>query len=171
MKKLLFLLISLVAVSSFGQTILSENFGTPTATTLIPAYSTGTAPATFQSVAPITFSGTGDIRSSAPSSTYTGYSAGGNCFLTNTAGKYLQINGLNTSAYTPANINFTFENINPSFHFINFVQNYTCFWAIYRVLTFFIRILSSQCVCVYIIYIFVLRSIFYFIYIIINNFS
>ncbi|MEI7508111.1 MAG: T9SS type A sorting domain-containing protein [Flavobacterium sp.] len=108
MKKLLFLLISSLAVSSFGQTILSENFGSPSATTLIPAYSTGTAPATFQSVAPITFSGTGDVRSSAPSSTYTGYSAGGNCFLTNTAGKYLQINGLNTSAYTPATINFTF---------------------------------------------------------------
>ncbi len=33
MKKLLFLLISLATVSTFGQVILSENFGTPAATT------------------------------------------------------------------------------------------------------------------------------------------
>ena len=106
MKKLL--LLSLLVVSSYGQTILSENFGVPTATTLIPAYSTGTAPATFQNHSPIAFSGTADIRSSAPSSTYTGYSAGGNAYLSATMGKYIQIDGINTAAYQSANINFTF---------------------------------------------------------------
>ena len=38
MKKLLFLLIITMAFSTFGQTILSENFGTPTATTAIATY-------------------------------------------------------------------------------------------------------------------------------------
>lgn len=104
MKKLLFLLISSVAISSFGQTILSENFGTPTANTAIATY-TG-----YQSTAPISFSGTGTIRSTSASSGYTGVSGGGNAYLgtTGTANQYLQIDGLNTSTYTPANINFTF---------------------------------------------------------------
>lgn len=104
MKKLLFLLISSVAISSFGQTILSENFGTPTANTAIATY-TG-----YQSTSPITFAGTGTIRSTSASSGYTGASGSGNAYLgsTGTANQYLQINGLNTSAYTPANIKFTF---------------------------------------------------------------
>ena len=108
MKRNLFLLLSLITVSSFGQTILSENFGNPGSTTLIPAYATGTAPATFQNKAPIVFSGTGDVRSTSPSTTYTGFSGLGNAYLSGTAGKYLQIDGINTSAYQPANISFTF---------------------------------------------------------------
>ena len=104
MKKLLFLLISLATVSSFGQVILSENFGTPAATTAFGSYTT------YQSTSPITFSGTGTVRSTSASSGYTGASGGGNAYLgtTGTANQYLQISGLNTSAYTPANINFTF---------------------------------------------------------------
>ena len=98
------------ATYSFGQTILSENFGTPTGTTTIPNYVTGTAPATFQSTAPITFSGTGSIRTSSASSGYTGASGGGNAYLgtTSTPPAYLQISGLNTSSYNPAYIQFTF---------------------------------------------------------------
>ena len=105
MKKLLFLSIFFLSVvSSFGQTILSENFGTPTANTAMATY-TG-----YQSTSPITFTGTGTIRSTSASSGYTGASAGGNAYLgsTGTANQYLQINGLNTAAYTPANIKFTF---------------------------------------------------------------
>ncbi len=104
MKKLLFLLIITMAFSTFGQTILSENFGTPTATTAIATY-TG-----YQSTSPITFAGTATIRSTSASSGYTGASAGGNAYFgnTGTANQYLQINGLNTAAFTPANINFTF---------------------------------------------------------------
>jgi hypothetical protein len=104
MKKLLFLLISVLSVSSFGQTILSENFGAPTATTAAATY-TG-----YQSTSPITFAGTATIRSTSASSGYTGSSGSGNAYFgsTGTANQYLQINGLNTAAFTPANINFTF---------------------------------------------------------------
>lgn len=108
MKKIYSLLLLLVAgYTSFGQTIYSENMGVPTATTLIPAYVTGTAPATFQNGAPIVYSGTADVRTSLPSS-YTGASAGGNVFITNTAGKYFQIDGINTSAYSAANLQLSF---------------------------------------------------------------
>jgi len=103
MRKILFLLVSLTAVSSFGQVILSENFGIPTATTAIASYTT------YQSTSPIIFSGTGSVRSSSSSSGYTGASAGGNAYLGTTGtAQYLQISGINTSAFTPANINFTF---------------------------------------------------------------
>jgi hypothetical protein len=105
MKKILFLLISLTTVSSFGQVILSENFGIPTAATTAFASYTN-----YQSTSPITFSGTGSVRSSSTSTGYTGASGGGNAYLgtSGTANQYLQISGINTSAYTPANINFTF---------------------------------------------------------------
>ena len=96
-------MLSLMTISSFGQTILSENFGMPTASTAIALY-TG-----YQSTSPITFSGTGTIRSTSASSGYTGASGGGNAYLSSAAGnQYLQISGLNTSAYQPANIHFTF---------------------------------------------------------------
>ena len=104
MKKILMLVVGLMTTITFGQTILSENFGTPTATTAIASYTT------YQSTSPITFTGTGTIRSTSASSGYTGASGSGNAYLgtTGTANQYLQINGLNTSTYTPANINFTF---------------------------------------------------------------
>jgi hypothetical protein len=110
MKKIYSLLLMVCASYTFGQTILSENFGTPTATTTIANYVTGTAPATFQSTAPITFSGTGSVRSSAVSSGYIGASGGGNGYLgtTTTPPAYIQIGGINTSGYIPANIQFTF---------------------------------------------------------------
>jgi len=104
MKKLLMLFVGLMTTITFGQTILSENFGTPAASTAMATY-TG-----YQSTSPITFAGTGTIRSTSASSGYTGASGAGNAYLgsTGTANQYLQINGLNTSAYTPANIKFTF---------------------------------------------------------------
>ena len=108
MKKIYSLLLLVVSAVSFGQTIYSENMGTPTGTTVIATYITGTAPATFQNGSPIVYSGTGDVRATSASSTYTGASGGGNVFLTGTAGKYFQIDGLNTSAYSAANIQLTF---------------------------------------------------------------
>ena len=48
MKKIYSLLLLVISCTSFGQTIYSENFGTPTGTTPIATYATGTAPATFQ---------------------------------------------------------------------------------------------------------------------------
>lgn len=102
MRKIYLLIFSLFATSSFGQTIYSENFGTPTATTLITAY-TG-----WQVGTPITYSGSGDVRTSSASSGYVGASGNGNVFLTSTAGKNLIISGINTSAYTASDIQLSF---------------------------------------------------------------
>ncbi len=116
MKKIYALLFTLVISSiSFGQTIFSENMGTPSATTALATYITGTAPATFQNVAPIVFSGTADVRISSQSSTYSGFSAGGNVWLASVAvatppvaNKYFQIDGINTSSYNIANLQLSF---------------------------------------------------------------
>ncbi len=109
MKKLYTLsLVLFGSLASFAQVFYSENFGTPTGNTLIPAYSTGTAPATFQNGTPVAYSGTADVRVTAASTGYTGASGGGNVFITNTVGKYLQIDGLNSSAYASANLELSF---------------------------------------------------------------
>lgn len=93
-----------VGALSFAQTFYTENFGTPSATTSFTLYTTGTAPATFQNTSPITYTGTGDIRVNAVSSGYSGASAAGNVFLTSTAGRNLIISGINSSAYSQAEI-------------------------------------------------------------------
>ncbi len=108
MKKIYFLLSCLLTISSFGQTIYSENFGTPSGNTSFSLYTTGTAPATFQNPSPILYTGSGDVRTSLPSSGYVGASGSGNVFLTNTAGKNLIISGINTSAYTASDIQLSF---------------------------------------------------------------
>jgi hypothetical protein len=97
MKKIYSLLLLVISCTSFGQTIYSENFGTPTGTTPIATYATGTAPATFQNTTPIAYSGTADVRVTGASSGYSGTSGGGNIYITNTAGRYFQIDGINTS--------------------------------------------------------------------------
>ncbi len=125
MKKLYILFLLAVASVSFGQTIYSENMGVPTGTTLIPAYVAGTAPATFQNVAPIVYTGTGDVRVTSASNTYTGASGGGNVYLTNTAGKYFQIDGINTSAYTSANIQMTFGYLTATFATVQVILEYS----------------------------------------------
>ena len=106
--KLSYLAILFFANSGWGQTIYSENMGMPNSTSLIPAYAIGTPPATFQNSAPIVYSGTGDVRITLQSNNYNGVSNGGNVFLTSTAGKFFQIDGINTSAYSSANIQMSF---------------------------------------------------------------
>jgi hypothetical protein len=111
MKKIYLLILLFVAsLQTFAQTVFSENFGTPTGTTLIAAYATGTAPATFQSSAPIVVTGTADIRSTTASTTthYPSASGGGNCFMTNSAGRFIQFDGINTSAYQTSNLSLSF---------------------------------------------------------------
>lgn len=125
MKKLYILLLSTVATFSFAQSILSENMGVPTGTTLIPVYITGTAPATFQNGAPIVYSGTADVRTTTASSTYSGASGGGNVYLTTTAGKYFQIDGINTSAYSTANLQMTFGYLTASFATVQVILEYS----------------------------------------------
>lgn len=109
MKKLVLILTLGLQLVSFGQTtIFSENFGTPTATTLIPAYFAGTPPATFQRKATHLFAGTADIRATSPSSTYIGASGGGNLWLTNTANRDLVISKINTLNHTFISLSFGF---------------------------------------------------------------
>lgn len=101
MKKLYSLLFILVCTLSFGQTIYSENMGTGTGTLAITA-------TTFQNSSPITYSGTADTRSSLVSSGYVGASGERNVFITNTVGKYFQVDNINTSAYLTADIQMSF---------------------------------------------------------------
>ena len=108
MKKIYSLLLLLVAgYASFGQTIYTENMGTPTGTTLIPAYVTGTAPATFQNSTPIVYTGTADVRATGVSSGYSGTSGGGNVFI-NAVDEYFQIDGINTSAFNTSGLQLSF---------------------------------------------------------------
>jgi len=97
-----------VGTLSFAQTFYSENFGSPTATTTLANYTIGTAPATFQNAAPITYTGTGDVRLNVVSSGYSGASGTGNVFLNSTAGRHLIISGINSSAYLQADIQLSF---------------------------------------------------------------
>lgn len=113
MKKLYTLLLIAVSTLSFGQTIYSENMGTPTGNTAVAAYASGTAPATFQNGSPIVYTGTTGanmMRVSTPSTGYTGASGNGNVFLSQTtnAGHVFQIDGINTSAYNSADLRLSF---------------------------------------------------------------
>jgi hypothetical protein len=111
MKKIYSLLFLLLSSVTFAQTFYSENMGTPSGNTLIPAYVTGTAPATFQNSSPILYSGTGSVRTSTPStSAYNGASGNGNVFMNvlTGVGQNFQIDGLNTSAYQTANLQLSF---------------------------------------------------------------
>ena len=108
MKQIYSLLLMFVGTLSFAQTFYTENFGIPTGTTTLANYTTGTAPATFQNAAPITYTGTGDVRVNATSTGYSGASGDGNVFLTTTAGRHLIISGINSSAYLQADIQLSF---------------------------------------------------------------
>ncbi|MES2864202.1 MAG: T9SS type A sorting domain-containing protein [Bacteroidota bacterium] len=108
MKQVYSLLFMFIGTLSFAQTIYSENFGEPTGTTTLANYTIGTAPATFQNSAPITYTGTGDVRLNSVSSGYSGASGAGNVFLNSTAGRFLTISGLNTSSYLQADIRLSF---------------------------------------------------------------
>ncbi len=88
--KLLFLVLVFSSLS-WGQ-VFTENMGTPTGNTAI-------AINVFQNTG-FSFSGTADVRITSPSLGYSGFSAGGNIFFTNTIGKNFQISGIDTSALT-----------------------------------------------------------------------
>ncbi len=106
MKKLYTLSLVLFAcAASFAQTIYSESFGTTSVSSPFPLVS---AYAGYQNSAPIAYDGTADVRGTLVSSGYSGASGANNVFITNTVGKFLQINGLNTSAYASADLVLTF---------------------------------------------------------------
>lgn len=104
----------LLPLLGWGQvsTIFTETFGTPTGTTSIATYATGTAPATFSSKANnYTYSQGGaanpsDVRATSVSNN-TGASGSGNTFFTSTTGEYgFAIAGINTSNYTGLSLAF-----------------------------------------------------------------
>lgn len=106
MKNIYAFLSLLVTTFIFAQTtIYSESFGTPTATTLLTAY-TG-----YQNGSPIVYSGTADVRTSTPSD-YPGASASGCVFLgafttaSGTPAKTLIISGIDTSGYSNIALSF-----------------------------------------------------------------
>lgn len=101
MKKFYSILSILLTSLLFAQTtIYSENFGNPTATTLLTAYSG------YQNSSPIVYSGTADVRNSTPSEGYTGSSGNGCVFLgavtaiSGNPAKTLIIEGINTTNYS-----------------------------------------------------------------------
>lgn len=119
MKKLYSIFIGLISFASFGQTIYSENMGTPTGNTAVATYVTGTAPATFQNGSPIVYTGTSGanmMRVSTASSGYTGASGNGNVFFNQTTnvGHFFQIDGINTSAYSAADLKLSFGMLSTS---------------------------------------------------------
>jgi len=116
--KLMAILFALLLFSgqSWGQsTIFSENMGTPSGTTSIVTYSTGTAPATFQNKGTYTYGNGGqtnpaDLRATSVSSTYTGASGNGNVYFTATSGAYgFSIEGINASTYTNLSLQFGYR--------------------------------------------------------------
>lgn len=89
--------------AGFAQvTIFAENVGTPAATTLITSY-TG-----WQNNGVLTFGGTGDVRTSTPSTGYTGASGSGNVFLTNNGSSTFIISGINTTGFLANSFSLTF---------------------------------------------------------------
>ena len=103
-------------------TIFSENIGTPTGTTTIANYSTGTAPATFQNKGTLTYSNGGaaisaDIRITSVSSGYTGASGNGNVFFTTTTGSYgFSIESINVPNYTNLSLQFGYRKESAASH-------------------------------------------------------
>ncbi|MFN7675653.1 T9SS type A sorting domain-containing protein [Flavobacterium sp.] len=104
MKKIYSLLLLVFSTVSFGQTFYSENMGTTASgNPLITAY-TG-----FQNATPIIYTGTGDMRTTTVSTGYVGASGSVNVFLSNTTtAETFQIDGLNTAAYSSANLQLKF---------------------------------------------------------------
>jgi len=104
MKKIYSLLLLVMTSVSFGQTFYSENMGTTASgNPLITAY-TG-----FQVGSPVAYTGTGDMRTTTVSTGYVGASGSVNVFLSNTTtAEYFQIDGLNSSAYSAANLQLKF---------------------------------------------------------------
>ena len=103
-------------------TIFSENLGTPTATTTIANYSIGTAPATFQNKATLTYSNgaqtlSADVRATSISTLYTGASGNGNAFFSSTSGAYgFSIESINASGYTTLQLVYGYRKESASVH-------------------------------------------------------
>ena len=96
---LLIIAIFFGATMNAQTTIFSENMGSPSGTTTI-------ASNTFQNSATLTYTGTGDVRSTGVSSGYTGASGSGNVFITSTVGINFEIANINTSGFSALALTF-----------------------------------------------------------------
>lgn len=97
------ILLLLAKISIFAQsTIYSENFGTPTATTVVTSYSA------YQNASPILYTGNADVRTTTPSNGYTGSSGNGSVFIagTVTPAKFVMIEGIDTNNYINITMSF-----------------------------------------------------------------
>lgn len=101
MKKIYSLLLLVISSVAFAQTFYTENIGTATGTLPI-------ATNVFQNTAPIVYSGDADTRSTGASTGYTNASGVRNVFFAAAGARFFQIDGLNSSAYTAANLQLSF---------------------------------------------------------------
>lgn len=79
-------------------TIFTENMGAPSGTTSI-------ATNTFQNSG-LTFTGTADVRTTVPSTTYAGASGGGDVYIAPTTGNRFEISGVITTGYSDLALSF-----------------------------------------------------------------
>jgi len=102
MKRILFLILFLLPVLGYSQTIFTESIGSVGATTTIASHETANG---FDNDT-YTMSGSGDVRNTTVSSGYTGATGSANVFLTNTVGRNFQIEGISTMGATGLSLSF-----------------------------------------------------------------
>lgn len=103
MKKLYTLLLITISSLSFGQVFYSENMGTTASGN--PAAS---AYAGWQNTTPIAYTGTATMRTTGASTTYSGASGSVNAFFAAAGAQFLEISGINSSAYSTADLQLSF---------------------------------------------------------------
>ncbi|NCB69240.1 MAG: hypothetical protein EOM47_10390 [Bacteroidia bacterium] len=113
--------LGLTASSAWGQTttIFSENCGTSITGNPSPNSYTG-----WQNNGALTFTGTGDMRSTNPSSSYTGASGTINVLL-NASNEYFQISGINTTGKTSLSLSFGVKKSTTAQNGTTFVLSYS----------------------------------------------
>ncbi len=97
----------MIAFGTFGYvsaqtTVFTESMGSVGTTTAISAHEAANG---FDNDL-FTMTGTADVRNTLPSSGYGAASGAANIFITNTAGRTFQIEGINTSSYGPMELSF-----------------------------------------------------------------
>ncbi len=107
MKKQMLLVSGLALLNcemSQGAVVFSETIGTVSATTAIATHETNGG---FDNDS-FTYSGTGDLRVSTPSTGYAGASGSSNVFLTSNSSRTFQIDGISTTGYTSGTVGISF---------------------------------------------------------------
>lgn len=117
----------------YGQTtVISESMGSVTGTTAISAYETANG---FDND-PQTMTGTADIRNTSPSSGYTGASGLANVFVTNTVGKFFQIEDINTTGMSALTLSFGISKSTTASNGSDFIVEVSADGTTYSALTY-----------------------------------